>query len=168
MENQTPLDETPDDNTPITKPKRRMVLTEEQRKERADRMREMRAQTKKARELEISIREEKALDKLEKIRSARVAKYGKTNPTPEAPPPPAPTPEPIPEPTPVKKSKPAKKVKKIIIQQSSESESESEEEIVVISSKKKEKPQSITKSKTPVRPNASTVDTEPRYTFKFV
>jgi len=164
MENPTPLDETVDDNTPITKPKRRMVLTEEQRKERADRMREMKAQTKKARELEISIREEKALDKLEKIRSARIAKYGKNEP-----PTPPETTAPL-APAPIEKPKPKKKkVKRVIIQQSSESESESEEEeIVVISSKKKDKSQTITKSKTPVRPNAPTAQSEPKYTFKFV
>lgn len=172
METETPLGETPDDNTPITKQKRktRMVLTDEQRKERAENLKSIQGEKRKARQLEIAIREEKAMARLEKLREERIARYGKADEAVPPPPPPKPEPEPEPKPKPKPKpdSKPKKKrVKKIVIQESSEDETDTEtdEEVVIISSKRKESG-SITKSKASTRPQVP--KEESPYVFKFI
>jgi len=174
METETPLGETPDDNTPITKQKRktRMVLTDEQRRDRAENLKSIQGEKRKARQLEIAIREEKAMARLEKLREERIARYGKTDGAVPPPPPPKPEPEPEPEPKPKPKPKPEskpkrKRVKKIVIQESSEDETDTEtdEEVVIISSKKKESG-SITKSKASTRPQVP--KEESPYVFKFI
>jgi len=149
MENQQTITEPPQDDNNVLKPKRKQTLTDEQRAKKADHMRKISlARIEKARlstEEKLNATEDKVIEKLAKVedkkQQIRKIKEEKLLPEPKAPPV---TPR-------------AKRVKKVVVQESTDSEdycnesedTESDDEVIYVAKKptKKAQDKSIIKPK---------------------